>query len=233
MSAFTRRVLPLLEGAAGWEVLLAPVRPGAPGDAAAAAARAEPSSLDALVVAGSDATFAEVANALLARPDWREAAARLTLAHVPVPRRRPAAATLLRLRVAARALAHAGGASMGGDGGGTRLARAVGLRDVGAATWALVKGVVARRDAASVIQGAAGAGAARRFALRAVEGSGSVMVRGVKQAYGRAQACEPQAQDPSRAMGMRVTWSSPQHILVGAFQLHPLYALSTHPHRKP
>jgi hypothetical protein len=168
MRALSRRVLPILAGAAGHEVTVAPVASAA--GAGEVARAADPRQVDAVAVCGCDEAFAEACAGLLRRPDWRAAAAALPLAHVPVARA-PLAGAPGAVGAAAAAAAAAAG---GGRAEGVRLARAVGLGGVLAATWALAKGAFAPRDVASVVQPPG----ARRFVLRSLEAGGGALVRG-------------------------------------------------------
>ncbi|KIY93195.1 hypothetical protein MNEG_14768 [Monoraphidium neglectum] len=174
MRTFTRRVLPIWEGAAGLEVTAAPTR--GPGHAAEVAASADPQAFEIVAVCGCDAAFSEAAQGVLGRPDWREAARQLPLAHVPVPR--------VRLEAARAALSRSG-AGAGGDkgGGGVRLAHAVGISGPVSGAWAVVKRAVAPRDVASVLQPPA----PRRFMLLSLEAGGGALVSAWA---GRVSMCE-------------------------------------------
>lgn len=162
MRTFTRRVLPILEGAAGHEVVLALTR--CPSHACELLKHVDLSNIDAVAVAGCDEAFSETLQGLLSRDDWREAAGRVPLAHVPV-RQSLLAALLAGLRR---------GGSGGGGGGGVRLARAAGVRDATVAAWAVCKGCVTARDVASVVQ----APGRRRYVMLSVRGEGGVLVSG-------------------------------------------------------
>lgn len=164
MSAFTARVLPIWEGAAGLAVTTVAAR--GPAHAGEALRAADLAAADVAAIVGCDAAFSEALQGLLSRGDWEEASRHLPLAHVPVarPPRLPGGAG-------------AGGAAGDGTrgGGGVRLARAAGLAGLAPAAWAVVKGALAQRDVASVLQPPG----RRRYMLLSFEAGGGPLVSGL------------------------------------------------------